>query len=170
MAARKRKSRKSTRKISFWQKLTACLMLAVFLPAPQVIGISEPIYSNIFEKGPQYVSVPARVEPRVKPKVAAYYAAPKAVVPKQEQQVEARDLNNVWDELAECESGGNWSINTGNGYYGGVQFSLGSWNAMGGEGLPSEASKDEQIAIASALQARSGWGQWPACSRKLGLM
>lgn len=75
----------------------------------------------------------------------------------------------VWDKLAKCESGGNWSINTGNGYYGGIQFSLGTWKAMGGAGLPSEASREQQIAIAKALQVRSGWGQWPACSAKLGL-
>lgn len=76
---------------------------------------------------------------------------------------------SVWDSLAACESGGNWSINTGNGYYGGVQFSLGSWRAVGGSGLPSDASREEQIARAEALLARQGWGAWPACSAKLGL-
>ena len=77
--------------------------------------------------------------------------------------------DTVWDRLAQCESGGNWAANTGNGYYGGVQFSLPTWRAMGGSGLPSEASREEQIQRASALQAQSGWGQWPACSSKLGL-
>lgn len=76
---------------------------------------------------------------------------------------------SVWDRLAACESGGRWNINTGNGYYGGLQFSLPTWRSVGGSGLPSEASREEQIARASALQARSGWGQWPACSAKLGL-
>ena len=75
----------------------------------------------------------------------------------------------VWDQLAQCESGGNWSINTGNGYYGGVQFSQQSWNAVGGTGLPSNASKAEQIARAEKLKAIQGWGAWPACSAKLGL-
>jgi resuscitation-promoting factor RpfB len=76
---------------------------------------------------------------------------------------------SVWDKLAECESGGNWSINTGNGYYGGLQFSLSTWRAYGGSGMPHEASREEQIAIAEKLQADAGWGSWPACSSKLGL-
>lgn len=75
----------------------------------------------------------------------------------------------VWDQIAACESGGNWSINTGNGYYGGLQFSLGSWRAVGGTGYPNEASKSEQIARAEILKARQGWGAWPACTAKLGL-
>ncbi|HZP55415.1 MAG TPA: transglycosylase family protein [Candidatus Saccharimonadales bacterium] len=76
---------------------------------------------------------------------------------------------SVWDDLAQCESGGNWSINTGNGFYGGLQFTLGSWYAVGGSGYPNEASREEQIARAEILQARSGWGNWPACSARLGL-
>jgi uncharacterized protein YabE (DUF348 family) len=76
---------------------------------------------------------------------------------------------SVWDKLAQCESGGNWSINTGNGYYGGLQFSLSTWRAYGGSGLPSDASREGQIAIAKKLQADAGWGAWPACSSKLGL-
>jgi resuscitation-promoting factor RpfB len=76
---------------------------------------------------------------------------------------------SVWDRLAQCESGGNWSINTGNGYYGGLQFSLSTWRAYGGSGYPHQNSRAQQIAIAQKLQAAAGWGQWPACSRKLGL-
>lgn len=76
----------------------------------------------------------------------------------------------VWGALAQCESGGNPATNTGNGYYGLYQFSLSTWQAMGGSGLPSEASAAEQTQRAQALQARSGWGQWPACARKLGLL
>ncbi|HET9650487.1 MAG TPA: ubiquitin-like domain-containing protein [Microlunatus sp.] len=76
---------------------------------------------------------------------------------------------SVWDKLAQCESGGNWSTNTGNGYYGGLQFSLSTWRAYGGSGLPSSNSRERQIAIAKKVQAAGGWGQWPACSRKIGL-
>lgn len=76
---------------------------------------------------------------------------------------------SVWDQIAACESGGNWAINTGNGYYGGLQFSLSSWRAVGGSGLPSDASRDEQIARGEMLKARQGWGAWPACTAKLGL-
>jgi resuscitation-promoting factor RpfB len=80
------------------------------------------------------------------------------------------DGTGVWDRLAECESGGDWSINTGNGYYGGLQFSLGTWQAFGGSGYPHENSKAEQIRIATKVRdARGGYGDWPACARKLGL-
>jgi LysM repeat protein len=76
---------------------------------------------------------------------------------------------SVWDQIAACEAGGNWAINTGNGYYGGLQFTLSSWQGVGGSGLPSNASREEQIMRGQMLQARSGWGAWPACSAKLGL-
>lgn len=77
---------------------------------------------------------------------------------------------SVWDQLAACESGGRWNINTGNGYYGGLQFLPSTWRAVGGTGLPHQHSREEQIHRAQILQARSGWGQWPACARKLGLL
>jgi len=79
----------------------------------------------------------------------------------------------VWDRLAECESGGNWSINTGNGYYGGLQFSYGTWLAYGGGAYGETAnlaSRDQQIAVAERLRADSGFHPWPACARKLGLI
>ncbi|WP_107704560.1 resuscitation-promoting factor [Nocardioides allogilvus] len=76
----------------------------------------------------------------------------------------------VWDALAQCESGGNWAINTGNGYYGGLQFNLGTWQAYGGTGLPSQASRETQIAVATRLRdASGGYGAWPHCSAQLGL-
>jgi hypothetical protein len=76
---------------------------------------------------------------------------------------------DVWSRLAQCECGGNPSCNTGNGYYGTFQFTLSTWRSVGGEGLPSDASYEEQLRLAQALQARSGWGQWPACTAKMGL-
>jgi len=88
------------------------------------------------------------------------------------KQSTAPNVSNgsVWDKLAACESGGNWSINTGNGYYGGLQFSLSSWRGVGGAGYPHQASKSEQILRAERLKASGGWGHWPACSAKLGLL
>lgn len=79
-------------------------------------------------------------------------------------------VEGVWAALAQCESGGNPSTNTGNGYYGLYQFSLPTWQAMGGSGLPSEASAEEQTMRAQMLQQQSGWGQWPACAASLGLL
>ena len=84
-------------------------------------------------------------------------------------QAPAAFAQSDWDRLAECESGGDWSINTGNGYYGGLQFSQQSWQAAGGSGSPENASKAEQISVAENLQSMQGWGAWPACSAQLGL-
>ena len=78
--------------------------------------------------------------------------------------------STVWDALARCESGGNWAINTGNGYYGGLQFNLGTWQAYGGTGLPSNNSRETQIAVAERLRAATGgYGSWPGCAASLGL-
>ena len=74
-----------------------------------------------------------------------------------------------FQRLRNCESGGNYHANTGNGYYGAYQFSLSTWHGLGYSGKPSDASPATQDAAARKLQSRSGWGQWPACSRKLGL-
>lgn len=76
---------------------------------------------------------------------------------------------DVWAALAECESGGDATTDTGNGYYGAFQFSLATWRSVGETGNPAAHSYGHQLAAAQRLQARSGWGQWPACSRKLGL-
>ncbi|MFA9445961.1 transglycosylase family protein [Egicoccus sp. AB-alg6-2] len=76
---------------------------------------------------------------------------------------------SVWDRLAQCESGGNWSINTGNSFYGGLQFTIDSWRWVGGSGYPHENSKAEQIRRAEILLERQGWQAWPSCSRQLGL-
>ena len=77
-----------------------------------------------------------------------------------------------WDKLAQCESGGNWAINTGNGYYGGLQFSYGTWLAYGGgEFAPTAnlATREQQIIVAERTLAGQGWGAWPACSARYGL-
>lgn len=75
----------------------------------------------------------------------------------------------VWDRLAHCEATGNWAINTGNGYYGGLQFSLSSWRSVGGTGFPHEHPRLTQIENGRRLQKVQGWGAWPHCSKKLGL-
>ena len=96
-------------------------------------------------------------------------AAPAAAAPPAAPAV-TYSGTSVWDDLARCESGGNWAINTGNGYYGGLQFNAQTWRAYGGTGLPHQNSKAEQIAVATRLRdANGGYGAWPSCSRKLGL-
>jgi len=77
---------------------------------------------------------------------------------------------SVWDRLAGCEAGGNWHTNTGNGYYGGLQFNIGTWQANGGSGRPDQASREEQIRVATRVRDNAGgYGAWPGCASKLGL-
>lgn len=78
----------------------------------------------------------------------------------------------VWDDLRLCEApdwAGGWQANTGNGYYGGLQFSLTSWRGVGGSGYPHHHSRETQIQMGERLLAAQGWGAWPSCSRQLGL-
>lgn len=77
-----------------------------------------------------------------------------------------------WDRLAQCEAGGNWNINTGNGYHGGLQFSPSTWNANGGQEFAPyayQASREEQIVVGERVLASQGWGAWPSCTSQLGL-
>lgn len=87
---------------------------------------------------------------------------------------EVPQVNNggAWDSLAQCESGGNWAINTGNGFYGGVQFDQNTWERQGGLRYASRAdlaTREEQIAIATVTQQTQGWGAWPVCSGRIGV-
>ncbi|WP_067848145.1 resuscitation-promoting factor [Nocardia lijiangensis] len=105
------------------------------------------------------VSVPAQ------PKTVRKGAKPGTEVPP------VRD-GQIWDALARCESNGNWAINTGNGYYGGIQFDQSTWERQGGLRYAPRAdmaTREEQIAIAEVTRARQGWGAWPACTSRLGL-
>jgi nucleoid-associated protein YgaU len=81
----------------------------------------------------------------------------------------ASTSTSTWDSLAQCESGGNWATNTGNGFSGGLQFSASTWAAYGGTGSAADASREQQIAVAEQVQAAQGWGAWPSCASKLGL-
>ena len=75
---------------------------------------------------------------------------------------------DMWDELAACESGQNWEIDTGNGYFGGLQFSLSTWRWVGGLATPSASSRMEQIYRANLLWETQGWQPWPGCRSKFG--
>lgn len=119
-------------------------------------------------------ALPVSAPVEVKQKVAADPVAdtkPAAIAPRPVAAPSAPAVadGSVWDRLAMCEATGNWAINTGNGFFGGLQFTLSSWRAVGGTGYPHEASREEQIARGIKLQALQGWGAWPACSAKLGL-
>ncbi|WUV84593.1 LysM peptidoglycan-binding domain-containing protein [Streptomyces sp. NBC_01476] len=99
--------------------------------------------------------------------VTAGIGRPQGFVPR----VLARQ-HSVWDDIALCESSGNWHVNTGNGYYGGLQFWQTTWEEFGGlkyAGRADLATPDQQIAVAEAVLRVQGWGAWPVCSRGLGL-
>lgn len=111
------------------------------------------------EKVDEVVEVPAQ------PKVVRVGAKPGTEVPPVENGA-------IWDALAQCEATGNWAINTGNGYYGGVQFDQNTWERQGGLKYAPRAdlaTREEQIAIASVTQKSQGWGAWPSCTSRLGL-
>ena len=76
------------------------------------------------------------------------------------------DVN--WDAVAACESGGNWGISTGNGFFGGLQFTLSTWRANGGTGMPNQATRAEQIRVANNVLRTQGIGAWPVCGKRAG--
>jgi hypothetical protein len=78
------------------------------------------------------------------------------------------NLDASWDQLAGCESGGRWDLNSGNTYYGGIQFSLSTWRGLGGTGLPSDHPREVQIAMGKKLWTTSGWHAWPGCTQSFG--
>lgn len=130
-----------------------------------VEGLADVVYKLTFRNGKLYATkvVSKDILKKAKAKVVK--------VGTKERPTPSYPGNTVWDRLADCESGGNWSINTGNGYYGGLQFNLGTWQAYGGQGYPHENSREEQIRIATKLRDANGgsYGSWPHCAAELGL-
>ena len=123
-------------------------------------------------------STPTSAHPNVTLEATLYYlptsgapAAPARVVVAAPAAPFVVD-GSLWDRLARCESGGNWAINSGNGYYGGLQFDVATWSAYGGTkyaARPDLATREEQIVVGEALYAKRGFQPWPSCRVKLGL-
>jgi hypothetical protein len=114
---------------------------------------------------------PLAVQPKPEEARLAYAPDPQPV--RRSAAVPAVVDGGVWDRLAACESGGRWNINTGNGYYGGLQFNAGTWLSNGGGQYAPRAdlaTREQQIAVAENLRAARGFSPWPACARKLGLL
>ena len=133
-------------------------------PAPEVVPLSE--------AAPE--PAPTTVPPSTAPAAPVPPPPPATTVPPPPPPPPppspAPQIDPVWDRLAECESGGDWAINTGNGYYGGLQFAASTWSSLGGSGLPHEHSRQEQIRLATMLRDQSGgYGAWPSCAAQLGL-
>ncbi|MEV7428462.1 MULTISPECIES: transglycosylase family protein [unclassified Nocardioides] len=110
---------------------------------------------------------------RIRTLVSSAALAAATLVPVVAAQAPAQAApERTWDRLAQCESGGRWHIDTGNGYYGGLQISKQTWDGFGGRRLapyPHGATKAEQIRVAERIQDAQGWGAWPACSQEAGL-
>ena len=132
-------------------------------------GARSVVYRLRFENGELVRRTELRSTVLTEPRDAVVKVGTKE--PEPEPAANYASGGSVWDRLAQCESGGNWAINTGNGYYGGLQFSLSTWRAYGGPGYPHEQSRETQIAIATKLRDANGgsYGSWPACAEKLGL-
>jgi len=129
-------------------------------------GSREVVYRLRFENGDVVVRKELSSKTLSEPRDAIVRVGTKAEAP----AANFASGSTVWDQLAQCESGGNWAINTGNGYYGGLQFNLDTWRAYGGTGYPHENSRETQIAVATRLRdANGGYGAWPHCSQQLGL-
>lgn len=110
------------------------------------------------------LSVPAPVIET--PSGPAPEIAPVAVIEKQSAPTSTPKMSVNWDAVAACESGGNWAINTGNSYHGGLQFTVGTWRANGGAGMPENASREEQIRVAENTLRTQGIGAWPVCGAR----
>ena len=98
--------------------------------------------------------------------LATAISAALAVVPMALSTGTANADSVNWDAVAACESGGNWGTATGNGYYGGLQFTMGTWHANGGQGSPQHASREEQIRVAENVLRTQGIKAWPVCGRR----
>ena len=126
----------------------------------------------IGSSGSENLSGTAWQSPPAAPMEATLFVVPTPAPPRAAAPASPAGTGSVWDDLAQCESGGNWAINTGNGYYGGLQFSHGTWHGYGGGEFaeyPHEATREEQIIVAERLRAARGYAPWPACRAELGL-
>lgn len=142
-------------------------------PKVRIAAIDGPVVFDIPTTLPPTTAAPAS---RVPPPSAPVTTVPPAPTVSHTPSGSGGRLGDpyyipTWHALRECEApdwAGGWQANTGNGYYGGLQFALSSWRAVGGTGYPHEHSADEQIRRGQMLWEMQGWGAWPACSRKLG--
>lgn len=148
---------------------------------PGVEGLEKIVYKVTYLDGKENKREEISTEVVTEPVTEVIEVGTKVEVEPEIQNVEEANTNpttstgSTWDELAQCETGGNWSSNTGNGYYGGLQMNINAWNSIApGLGITAErpdlASKSEQIAVAQVMQSGGGWGQWPTCSSELGLI
>ncbi|MFQ6392280.1 transglycosylase family protein [Nocardia sp. KC 131] len=142
-------------------------MSRTVVETPGAPGVQDVTFAVMMVNGQEESRQPisSNVTVTAQPKTVRKGAKPGTEVPP------VRD-GSIWDALARCESTGNWAINTGNGYFGGIQFDQSTWERQGGTKYAPRAdmaTREEQIAIAEVTRARQGWGAWPACTSRLGI-
>ena len=143
---------------------TTALPPATTMPAPieaTIANITVAPITTVPARRPTPKATPAPTTTQAPPTTEAPAPAPSGIYGDPDDPA-------TWERMAKCEASGNWAANTGNGYYGGLQFSVATWERHGGTGYPHRASKATQIEIGKRLQAAEGWGAWPGCSRELG--
>jgi resuscitation-promoting factor RpfB len=143
------------------------LFVATLLLSSDVFS-AEPAGAVNMNRRPMTVSSKAIARKRAVSK-ARYNRAPRRRTSRAAVRPKVVPTGDVWAKLRACESGGRYNISTGNGFYGAYQFHPRTWRGLGFPGLPHQAPPEMQDEAARKLQARSGWGQWPACSRRLRL-
>jgi resuscitation-promoting factor RpfE len=139
-------------------------------PAPAPVGF-DPNVPPPLPDAPPPPPAPAGFDPNVPPPPEAPPPPPAPagdpnVPPPPDAPPVHRAYSVNWDSIAQCESGGNWGISTGNGFSGGLQFTPSTWRANGGSGSPSGASREEQIRVAENVLHSQGIGAWPVCGRR----
>ena len=135
---------------------------------PMTVG-SKAIVRSRPAAAPRSIKRATRYRGRIRPARVSRSAVRSKVIRPKVIRAKAVPTGDVWARLRQCESGGRYNISTGNGFYGAYQFHPRTWRGLGYPGLPHQAPPEMQDEAARKLQARSGWGQWPACSRRLGL-
>jgi len=151
-----------------WVGLGALVALTAAVIIGTVLRTGTPGGVTPAASAPAAAAPPSAQAPAIPPATAPNAAQPGAPITPADTPSTGTPAG-TWDKVAQCESGGNWAISTGNGFHGGLQFTASTWRSFGGTGMPHQASRTEQIAVAERVLAAQGWKAWPACSRKLGL-
>jgi len=156
------------RRTPIWVGLGAVVALTAAVIIGTMLRTGTPRGVTSATSAPVAPSPPSAQAPAMPPATAASAAQAGAPVAPAETTNTGTPVS-TWDKVAQCESGGNWATSTGNGFHGGLQFTASTWRSFGGSGMPHQASRTEQIAVAERVLAAQGWKAWPACSHKLGL-
>ena|SRR5690349_11381388 len=151
-----------------WVGLGALVALTAAVIIGTVLRTGTPGGVTPAASAPAAAAPPSAQAPAIPPATAPNAAQPGAPITPADTPSTGTPAG-TWDKVAQCESGGNWAISTGNGFHGGLQFTASTWRSFGGTGMPHQASRTEQIAVAERVLAAQGWKAWPACSRELGL-